>query len=214
VDPLLAPLLADAVAWASVGARTVYSQPHRAMAAGLPMPVGFKNAPDGDVGAAVDAVRAAAAPHVHPALSDDGTPVVVRAPGNPAGHVVLRGGARGPNHDAHAVGLAGDLLTAAGLPPRLVVDASHGNSGKDHRRQPAVLADLAAQVADGNRGLVGVMAESFLEPGRQDAPLRYGVSLTDACLGWADTVRALGGLAAAAAARRRCRRPAAAPAGA
>ncbi|GAA2512871.1 3-deoxy-7-phosphoheptulonate synthase [Pilimelia columellifera] len=202
VDPMLAPLLADAISWGSVGARTVHSQPHRALAAGLPMPVGFKNALDGDVGAAVDAVRAAAAIHVYPALDADGAAVIVRAAGNRDGHVVLRGGAHGPNHDAHSVSMAQDLLRAAGLPVRLVVDASHGNSGKDYRRQPAVVGDLADQVGAGDRGLVGVMIESFLVGGRQERPDRYGVSITDGCLGWDDTAAALRVLAAAARSRR------------
>ncbi|GGK04105.1 phospho-2-dehydro-3-deoxyheptonate aldolase [Pilimelia anulata] len=202
LDPLLAPLLAEAVSWGCIGARTTHSQTHRVLAAGLPMPVGFKNAPDGDVGAAVDAIRAARAPHVHPALDDEGRAVIVRAPGNPLTHPVLRGGTAGTNHDPAAVAAALAALRAAGLPAAVVVDASHANSGKDHRRQPAVAADLAAQVAEGNTGLVGVMLESFLEPGRQDRPHRYGQSITDACLGWDGTVGVLEELALAARARR------------
>jgi 3-deoxy-7-phosphoheptulonate synthase len=205
VDPFVAPYLADLITWGAIGARTVSSQPHRQLASALPMPVGMKNATSGDVAAAVDAVRAAAVPHLLPGFSPTGTPAVLASPGNPHCHVVLRGGLT-PNYNAASVAAAGDLLHAASLPRQLVVDASHGNSGKDHRRQPLVVADLATQVANGERGLAGVMLESFLEEGRQEIttkPLRYGVSVTDACLGWDDTMRCLDTLAVAVRARRR-----------
>jgi 3-deoxy-7-phosphoheptulonate synthase len=202
VEPLVAPYLADVISWGAIGARTVGSQPHRQLAAGLPTAVGCKNGVDGDVGVAVDAVRAARGPHLFPGMGVAGAPAVLRAAGNPWAHVVLRGGTSGPNADPDSVAAALARLAAAGLPERIVVDASHGNSGKDHRRQPTVLAGLAAQVAAGQRGLVGVMAESFLVAGRQDRPERYGVSVTDACVGWAETVAALDLLAAAVRARR------------
>ncbi|MEV6522220.1 3-deoxy-7-phosphoheptulonate synthase [Longispora sp. NPDC051575] len=206
VDPMLAGYLSDLVSWGAIGARTVQSQPHRLLASALPMPVGFKNPTSGDVRGAVQAVQAAGSGHVFPAMGDDGEPTVVRSGGNPHGHVILRGGdATGPNYDADSVGRALDLLDAAGLPRRVVVDASHGNSGKDHHRQRVVLADLAGQVAGGSAGIAGVMVESFLEAGAQpidNLPLVYGRSVTDACLGWSDTEEVLDDLARAARARR------------
>jgi 3-deoxy-7-phosphoheptulonate synthase len=206
VEPLVAPYVADLVSWGAIGARTVASQPHRQLASWLPMPVGCKNGTGGDVAPALDAVRAARVPHTFPGLDAAGQPVVLRGAGNPDAHVVLRGGSAGPNYDAASVGQVLRALRAAGLPARLVVDASHGNSGKDHRRQPAVAAALADQVAAGCSGIAGVMVESFLAEGRQDlvpgAPLRYGVSVTDACLGWGQTGAVLDRLAAAARARR------------
>nr|WP_028921736.1 3-deoxy-7-phosphoheptulonate synthase [Pseudonocardia acaciae] len=206
VDPFLAPFVLDLLSWGAIGARTVASQPHRQLASGVPIPVGMKNTLDGDVGVAASAVRSASATHTYPGLGADGTPVVLAGHGNPACHVVLRGG-REPNYDAASVTAAVRVLEAAGLPARVVVDASHGNSGKDHRRQPLVVANLAEQVARRQRGLFGVMIESFLEPGCQRlAPgggeLRYGVSVTDACLGWAETERCLDALAHAVRRRR------------
>lgn len=202
VDPLIAPYLADVVTYGAIGARTVASQPHRQLASWLPMPVGCKNAVDGDLGAAVDAVRAAAVPHVFPGIDAGGSPVVLRGAGNPDAHLVLRGGASGANYDAASVGAALLRLRVAGLPERLVIDASHGNSGKDHRRQPQVVADIGRQVAGGQAGIAGVMVESFLHEGRQDTPARYGVSVTDACLGLTDTVAVLDTLAASVRGRR------------
>ncbi|QFZ21530.1 3-deoxy-7-phosphoheptulonate synthase [Saccharothrix syringae] len=204
VDPLVAHYAADVVSWGAVGARTVASQPHRHLASWLPMPVGMKNCVSGDIGTAVDAVRAAGLPHAFPGIAADGRLTTLRSTGNPDAHLVLRGG-RKPNHGAADVAASLAALTAAGLPPRVVVDASHGNSGKDHDRQPAVLEDLAAQVADGNRGLVGVMVESYLADGRQDlgaGPPRPDLSVTDACLGWERTVPLLEVLARAARRRR------------
>jgi len=206
VQPLLAPYLCDLVTWAAVGARTVASQPHRELASALPMPVGMKNGLDGDVGPAVAAVQAAAVPHAFPGQDERGRPAVLRSTGNPDCHVVLRGGSSGPNFDAASVAAALDRLRAAGLPARVVVDASHGNSGKDHRRQAAVIGDLAGQVAAGQTGIAGVMVESFLAEGRQDVlpgrPIAYGLSITDACIGWDATVSAAEALAAAVRTRR------------
>ncbi|NUT51741.1 MAG: 3-deoxy-7-phosphoheptulonate synthase, partial [Saccharothrix sp.] len=173
VDPMVAPYLADVIGYGAIGARTVASQPHRQLASWLPMPVGCKNGVDGDVGVAVDAIRAAGVRHLFPGVADDGTPVVQRGAGNRHAHLVLRGGASGTNYDADSVAAALARLRAADLPARVVVDASHGNSGKDHRRQPHVVADLARQVAGGQRGLVGVMVESFLHEGRQDVAEAY-----------------------------------------
>ncbi|GGK35994.1 phospho-2-dehydro-3-deoxyheptonate aldolase [Pilimelia terevasa] len=204
VDPLLAPYVADTVSWAAIGARTVASQPHRHLASGLPMPVGMKNCVSGRLDTAIDAVRAASLTHVLPVVGPDGRLTRVRSIGNPHAHLVLRGGPT-PNYGAAAVADALTRLTGAGLPPRLVVDASHGNSGKDHLRQPAVVTDLAAQVAAGNTALAGVMIESYLTDGRQAPaarPLRPDVSVTDACLDWNATERLLQTLARAAGARR------------
>lgn len=211
VDPLLAPYVADLVSWGAIGARTVASQPHRQLASALPLAVGMKNCTSGRLAPAIDAVRAAGAGHCFPGVGEHGGPVMLRSGGNPDAHVVLRGGTE-PNFDRRSVQQTLSALTDVGLPARVVVDASHGNSGKDFRRQPAVLADLAGQVADGQQGLAGVMTESFLAEGSQEVgadSLAYGVSVTDGCLGWRGTVAALETLADAV--RQRRRRAAAAP---
>lgn len=206
LDPITPQYIADTVGWGAIGARTVESQVHRQLASGLSMPIGMKNRPDGSIGTAVDAIRAAGVPHVFPGIDFSGTPAIMHTRGNTDGHLVLRGGGGRPNYDAESVAGALDLLRAAGLPERLVIDASHANSGKDHRNQPLVAADVAAQLAAGQRGITGVMLESFLLPGRQDLdPTRelvYGRSVTDACLGWDDTAEVLAELAAAVRARR------------
>ncbi|MEF3115150.1 3-deoxy-7-phosphoheptulonate synthase [Streptomyces chrestomyceticus] len=212
VNPATPAYLSDVVAWGSVGARTASSQVHRDMASGLPMPVGVKNGTDGSVQVAVDAVRAAAAPHTFLGASGAGPVSVLRTSGNPDCHVVLRGGADGPNYGAAHVRRAAELLTGAGLPVRVVVDASHGNSGKQHERQRVVADDLAMRIADGDTTVRGLLLESFLVPGRQDAgagrQLVFGQSVTDACLGWSGTVQLLRELAGAARARRAsCPRP-------
>ncbi len=204
VDPFLAPYFADTISWGAIGARTVASQPHRHLASWLPMAVGMKNCVSGGLDTAVAAVRAAGLPHVFPGVSADGRLRILRSAGNPDTHLVLRGGPK-PNHHAHAVADALDALTAAGLPHRLVVDASHGNSGKDHNRQPVVVADLADQISAGNEALAGVMIESYLSDGRQDVgavPPRPDLSITDACLSWERTVPLLESLACANAVRR------------
>jgi 3-deoxy-7-phosphoheptulonate synthase len=203
LDPITPQYLSDAVSWGSIGARTSQSQIHRQLASGLSMPIGIKNGTDGDVQAAVDAVAAAASGHVFPGIDDRGRAAVLTTAGNPDGHVVLRGGATTTNHDAASIRDAMARLERAGLAPRVVVDASHGNSGKRHERQTGVVRDVARQVASGERGIVGVMLESFLVAGRQDLvlgraeELRYGQSVTDACLGWDETVVALRELAGA-----------------
>lgn len=206
LDPITPQYIADAVTWGAIGARTVESQVHRQLASGLSMPIGMKNRPDGSIGTAVDAIRAAGVPHVFPGIDVSGTPAILHTRGNADGHLVLRGGRGGPNYDADSVAEALALLRAAGLPERVVIDASHDNSGKDHRRQPMVAADVTGQLAAGQRGIVGIMLESFLLPGRQDLdPTRelvYGQSVTDACLGWEGTAEVLDGLAAAVRARR------------
>jgi len=170
------------------------------------MPIGFKNGTGGTVQIAIDAVRAAAYPHRFLGVTEQGLASIVITRGNPDCHVILRGGARGPNYDATSVARVLEALRAAGLPERVMVDASHGNSERDHTRQTAVARDLAAQIAAGESGIAGVMLESFLVAGRQDlsdaAPLTYGQSITDACLGWDETESVLNELAEAVRARR------------
>ena len=204
LDPITPQYIADTVAWGAIGARTVESQVHRQLASGLSMPIGMKNRPDGSIGTAVDAIQAAAVPHVFPGIDYSGTPAILHTTGNPDTHLVLRGGAGRPNYSAEDVEGALQLLRKAGLPERLVIDCSHGNSNKDHLRQPLVADDVAGQVADGQRGITGVMLESFLVPGRQDlgGELTYGQSVTDACMGWEPTVQVLERLAIAAHSRR------------
>jgi 3-deoxy-7-phosphoheptulonate synthase len=206
LDPFIPQYISDAVCWGAIGARTVESQTHRQLGSGLSMPVGFKNRTDGDVQVAADALRAAAVPQAFAGISVDGVPAVMYTRGNPDCHIILRGGRDRPNYDAASVAGALELLRRAGVPERLMIDCSHDNSGKDPSRQPAVAAEVGRQVASGQRAIIGVMLESFLEGGRQElgsGPLRYGQSITDACLDWDTTVKVLDGLAEAVRARRR-----------
>ncbi|MBV9093392.1 MAG: 3-deoxy-7-phosphoheptulonate synthase, partial [Streptosporangiaceae bacterium] len=207
LDPITPQYIADAVTWGAIGARTTESQVHRQLASGLSMPVGFKNGTDGDVQVAVDACRASATGHTFFGVTRYGAAAVVTTAGNPDTHVILRGGRSGPNYEASEVTKALDLIAGAGLPRRLMVDASHGNSVKDHRRQPVVAASIADQVTAGEAGLVGVMLESFLREGRQEpgppATLTYGQSVTDACMDIGTTAAVLDGLAAAVRSRRK-----------
>ncbi len=208
LDTTLGQYYAELVAWGGIGARTVESQVHRELASGLSMPVGFKNRRDGDVQVAVDAIHSARHPHWFPSLLKDGAPAVLGTTGNDSGHLVLRGGTRGPNYGGAAVRAAEELLRSAGLLPFLMVDCSHANSGKDPERQPAVATDLAAQIASGERAICGVMLESNLLGGAQDfraRPLVYGRSITDPCLAFEKTVPVLDQLAAAVRARRTIR---------
>lgn len=198
---------AELLTWGAIGARTVESPLHRQMASALSAPVGFKNATDGSVQTAVDAILVAAQAHTFPSISFDGRAMIVTTTGNPHGHLILRGSEQGPNYDAASVRRAAEALSRAGLAPRLVVDCSHGNSGKDYRRQPEVAASVAAQIGAGAQSICGVMLESHLVEGRQaigeDArTLRYGQSVTDACLGWEQTTDVLERLAAAVRLRR------------
>jgi len=199
LDPITPQYIADAVSWGAIGARTTESQIHRQLGSGLSMPVGFKNRTDGNVQVAVDAVRAAAASHAFAGIDPNGTPAILYTRGNPDSHIILRGGRERPNYDAASVAAALELLAAAQLPRRVMIDLSHDNSGKDPERQPSVAADVGRQIAGGNDAIVGVMVESFLVAGRQDlrpAPeLRYGQSITDGCIGWETTVELLEGLA-------------------
>lgn len=210
LDTVFGQYYADAVAWGCIGARTVESQVHRELASGLSMPVGFKNRTDGDVRVAVDAMRAARHPHWFPSLAPDGRPAILGTAGNSATHLVLRGGSRtGPNHGPAAVAEAATMLRDAGLPPAVMIDCSHGNSGRDPSRQPVVAAEVAAQIAAGSRDIIGVMLESNLVGGRQDLvrgrKLVRGQSITDACLAWKETVPVLRALARAVRKRRRTR---------
>jgi 3-deoxy-7-phosphoheptulonate synthase len=206
LDPITPQYIADAVTWGAIGARTTESQVHRQLASGLSMPVGFKNGTDGDVQVAVDACRASAASHTFFGVTPQGAAAVVTTEGNSDTHVILRGGRSGPNYSASHVAKALDLVSAVSLPRRVMVDASHGNSGKDYTRQSAVCDSLAGQVAGGQRGVMGVMLESFLVAGRQEpgnpATLTYGQSVTDACMDLAMTAQALEALAVAVAQRR------------
>ncbi|MFD6098632.1 3-deoxy-7-phosphoheptulonate synthase [Nocardiopsis flavescens] len=207
LDPITPQYIADAVSWGAIGARTTESQVHRQLSSGLSTPVGFKNGTDGDVQVAVDAVGAAAASHTFFGVDPAGAGSVVATEGNPDCHVILRGGRTGPNHGAAPVNAALDVIEAAGLPRRLMIDASHANSGKDHERQPGVAAEIAAQVAEGQHGIIGVMLESFLVPGAQKLgdpqDLVYGQSITDKCMGWDTTGEVLSTLAEAVRSRRK-----------
>ncbi len=206
LDPITPQYISDAVCWGAIGARTVESQIHRQLGSGLSMPVGFKNRTDGNIQVAVDAVRAAAASHAFAGIDVSGTPAILYTRGNGDCHVILRGGREAPNYGAEPVTGAIELLRAEGLPERVMIDLSHDNSGKEPERQPAVADAVAAQIAAGNRAIVGVMLESFLVAGRQDlggsGELVYGQSITDGCIGWDTTVAVLDELAAAVRARR------------
>jgi 3-deoxy-7-phosphoheptulonate synthase len=206
LDTITPQFIADLVGWGAIGARTTESQIHRELASGLSMPVGFKNSTEGDVQIAVDAVRAARGTHHFLSVTKQGISAIVATRGNEACHVILRGSQRGPNYEAEHVSAAAALLRKAGLPERLMIDCSHGNSRKNPANQAAVAESVADQLREGGRAILGVMIESHLVGGRQDlapgAPLVYGQSITDACLGWEDTVPVLETLARASRARR------------
>ena len=210
LDPNSPQYIADTVSWGAIGARTTESQVHRQLASGLSMPIGFKNGTDGSVKVAVDACRAARGAHVFFGVDNDGRAAVVTTTGNPDVHVILRGGTDGPNYGPQHVERALSAAAEAGMPPTVMIDANHDNSGKNHERQAAVAREIAEQVGGGQRGIAGVMIESFLVPGRQDltgpGQLTYGQSVTDACMGWETTADVLAELAAAVR-RRRSSRP-------
>lgn len=198
LEPLIAPYLTDTLTWAAVGARTVESQPHRQLVSSLPVPVGFKNGTDGTIDAAVAAVVAARAPHGFVGIDPEGRLALVHTSGNPTAHVVLRGGRLGPNYDAASVTRASEALRQVGAPPAVIVDCSHGNSNKDHTRQPAVARTVIDHVRDGISGVAGLMMESHLVAGRQDigrGRLVYGQSVTDACIDFETTASVLRELA-------------------
>ncbi|MFG0633597.1 3-deoxy-7-phosphoheptulonate synthase [Pseudomonas sp. xss_2] len=194
LQPMAAGYFDDLLSWAAIGARTTESQIHREMVSGLELPVGFKNGTDGGIGIACDAMRSAAHPHRHFGMDAQGYPAIIETLGNADTHLVLRGGHKGPNYDADSVAQARIGLAKVGLAARIMVDCSHANSGKDPSRQPAVFEDVLAQRLAGDTSLVGVMLEGHLLDGCQalgKGLLKYGVSITDGCLGWDTTERLL-----------------------
>jgi len=195
LDPLTPQYIGDLISWTAIGARTSESQTHRELASGLSTPVGFKNATDGSIDVALNAIKSSQSPHHFLGFTEAGLPAVFATSGNPYPHLVLRGG-KTPNHDAASVRRAEAALRKAGLPAAILVDCSHGNSEKQPERQARVLHDILDQLEAGPSAIVGFMLESFLEPGSQPlatdpAQLRYGVSITDACIGWDTTARLL-----------------------
>ena len=205
LDLISPQYIADLIAWGAIGARTTESQSHRQLASGLSCPVGFKNGTGGNIRIAVDAIKAASARHHFISVTKSGHVAVFKTAGNEDCHVILRGGKQ-PNYDAASVEAACKELAHAGVAQRLMIDFSHANSAKDYKRQADVAADVGRQLAAGERRIVGVMVESHLNAGRQDLvpgqELKYGVSITDACLGWDDTVKLLETLADAVRRRR------------
>jgi len=209
LEPISPQYTADLISWGAIGARTTESQIHRQLASGLSMPIGFKNGTDGGLQVALDAASASSAPQAFLGIGSDGRASLVSTTGNPDTSIILRGGADGPNFDAEHVRRASERLDAAGRGTHLVVDASHGNSGKDHVRQAEVAGELAAQIAAGGHALAGVMLESNLVAGAQKldvtvgpAALVRGQSVTDACMGWDASATTLEQLAAGVRARR------------
>jgi 3-deoxy-7-phosphoheptulonate synthase len=189
LDPIAPQYLGDLISWTAIGARTSESQTHREMASGLSTPVGFKNGTDGDFVVAINAIRSAAAPHSFLGINPQGRSAVVRTQGNRHGHIVLRGGANRPNYDTVSVSLVEQALADAKLPVNVLVDCSHAKSYKRPEMQPLVMRDVVHQIRQGNRSIVGLMVESFIEGGNQAIPadlakLKYGCSVTDACLDW------------------------------
>ena len=206
LDLISPQYIADLISWGAIGARTTESQTHRELASGLSCPVGFKNATDGDIQVAVDAIGSATKPHHFLSVTKGGQSAIFKTAGNRDCHVILRGGNKHPNYDMFSAEDAAELLKKAGLPARIMIDASHANSRKIPARQIHVAHDIATQIARGNRDIFGIMIESHLVEGRQNVvkgqTLTYGQSITDACIGWEDTVDVLGQLAQASRKRR------------
>lgn len=201
LDPISPQYLQDTITWTAIGARTTESQTHREMSSGLSSPVGFKNGTDGSLDVAINAMKSVTHGHAFLGINPDGQVAITRTKGNAYGHVVLRGGGGKPNYDAASIALCEEALDKAGLPKNIMVDCSHANSNKDHRVQVQVLADLTQQIMAGNRSICGVMVESNLHEGNQSIPedlttLKYGVSVTDACIDWETTESALTHMAA------------------
>ncbi len=193
LDPISPQYYGDLIAWTAIGARTAGSQTHREMSSGLSTPVGFKNSTDGDLQAAINAILSAGQPHAFLGINFSGRSAIIRTRGNRYGHLVLRGGGGRPNFDTVSIWLAEEELAKAHLPRNLVIDCSHANSWKKAELQPLVMRDVVHQIREGNRSVVGLMVESFLEAGSQPIPqdlstLRYGCSVTDPCVGWDTTV--------------------------
>jgi 3-deoxy-7-phosphoheptulonate synthase len=196
LDPISPQYLSDLIAWSAIGARTTESQTHREMASGLSTPVGFKNGTDGGLLVAVNALLSVSKPHSFLGIDQDGQVAVIRTKGNRYGHIVLRGGAKGPNYDSVTIALVEKELARNSLPANIVVDCSHANSNKDPSLQPLVMNDVVHQVIEGNQSIVGTMLESNINAGNQPIPtdlsrLKYGVSVTDACIDWTTTEKLL-----------------------
>ena len=196
LDPISPQYLGDLIAWSAIGARTTESQTHREMASGLSTPVGFKNGTDGSLRVAINALQSVSKPHSFLGIDQSGQVAVTRTRGNAYGHMVLRGGDKGPNYDSVTVALVEKDLNKAKLPCNVVIDCSHANSNKDHNLQPLVLNDCVHQILEGNKSIVGVMLESNIGAGNQKltsdlSQLKYGVSVTDACIDWDTTERIL-----------------------
>lgn len=196
LDPIMPQYIADLISWSAIGARTTESQTHREMASGLSMPVGFKNGTDGSIQTAIDAMRSSRSPHSFLGIDQEGMTSIIKTAGNPDGHLVLRGGRDGVNYHPHQTTDAAAKLKAAGVPTAIMIDCSHANSGKDPARQPEVWNSILEQRAAGRADIVGAMLESHIERGAQSlegdpSKLRYGVSITDACLDWESTANLL-----------------------
>lgn len=205
LDVIIPQYIADLISWGAIGARTTESQVHRELASGLSAPIGFKNATDGNIQIAVDALRAVRSSHHFLSVTKQGNTAIFTTAGNPDSHLILRGGQAGPNYSAEHIAQTCAMLRAHELPESLMVDCSHGNSRKDHKQQAHVAADIAKQIASGAHNLTGVMLESHLHAGNQsihNTPLQYGVSITDACMDWETTETAMQQLAAAVQQRR------------
>jgi 3-deoxy-7-phosphoheptulonate synthase len=196
LDPISPQYLSDLITWSAIGARTTESQTHREMASGLSTPVGFKNGTDGGLQVAVNALLSVSNPHSFLGINQDGQVAVIRTRGNRYGHIVLRGGTKGPNYDSVTIALVEKELARNSLPANIMVDCSHANSNKDPALQPLVMSDVVHQIMEGNRSIVGTMLESNINAGNQPIPadlsqLKYGVSVTDACVDWASTEKLL-----------------------
>ena len=196
LDPISPQYLADLFAWAAIGARTTESQTHREMASGLSMPVGFKNGTDGGLEVAINALQSVSHSHSFLGINQDGQVTVIKTRGNVCGHVILRGGNNQPNYDSVHVALCEAALREAGLPENIMIDCSHGNSNKQPELQPLVADNVASQVVEGNRSIIGIMLESNIQAGNQSIPddlsqLKYGVSVTDGCISWESTEKLL-----------------------
>ncbi len=201
LDPISPQYLADLFSWAAIGARTTESQTHREMASGLSMPVGFKNGTDGGLGVAINALQSVSQPHSFLGINQSGQVTVIQTKGNVCGHVILRGGHKTPNYDSVHVRLCEEELSKAGLPENIMIDCSHGNSNKQPELQPLVAENVANQIVEGNRSIIGIMLESNLKAGNQPIPsdlskLEYGLSVTDACIDWQSTEKCLRDMAA------------------
>ncbi|BCU75322.1 3-deoxy-7-phosphoheptulonate synthase [Luteolibacter sp. LG18] len=207
LDTISPQYIADLIAWGAIGARTTESQVHRELASGLSMPVGFKNGTGGSIQLALDAIQSSSRPHHFLSVTKQGVSAIISTTGNTSCHIILRGGKSGPNYSAEAVSEVVTMLTEQNLPPYVMVDCSHGNSMKDFRNQPMVADALCKQIAEGSTAVTSVMVESNLVEGNQKvnadrAKLTHGQSVTDACIGWDDTVKVLDAFAAAVRARR------------